>query len=147
MRFTKAEDYGIYGVLYLAEQEDDRIIPLSEISKSQKVPEKFLAKIFQSLSKAGLIKSHRGVKGGFTLGKPADEITMRELVETIQGPYSLSKCLRDDDECDKSGNCPVQHLLLITQKCILEQFEKYTLADMVKWRNSPELINEILAQH
>ena len=74
MQFTKAEEYGIFGVLYLAEQPAGRITPLSEISETQDVPEKFLAKIFQSLSKSGLIRSHRGVKGGFSLGRPANEI-------------------------------------------------------------------------
>ncbi len=140
MRFTKAEDYGLYGVIYLAEQENGRIVPLSEISRTQNVPEKFLAKIFQSLSKAGLVKSHRGVKGGFTLAKPAGEITIRELVETIQGPYFLSKCIHDEKACDKSENCPVRHLLSLTLKCILEQFENYTLADMLKWKANPELM-------
>lgn len=140
MRFTKAEDYGLYGVIYLAEQENGRIVPLSEISKTQNVPEKFLAKIFQSLSKAGLVKSHRGVKGGFTLAKSAEEITIRELVETIQGPYFLSKCIHDEKECEKSSNCPVRHLLSLTLKCILEQFENYTLADMLKWKANPELM-------
>lgn len=140
MRFTKAEDYGLYGVIYLAEQENGRVVPLSEISKTQDVPEKFLAKIFQSLSKAGLVKSHRGVKGGFTLGKSPEEITIRELVETIQGPYFLSKCIHDKKECEKSENCPIRHLLSLTLKCILEQFENYTLADMLKWKANPELM-------
>jgi Rrf2 family transcriptional regulator, iron-sulfur cluster assembly transcription factor len=140
MRFTKAEDYGLYGVLYLAEQENDRVVPLSEVSKEQDVPEKFLAKIFQSLSKAGIVKSHRGVKGGFTLAKPAEQISIRNLLETIQGPYFLSKCLYDDKECAKSYNCPVRHLLNITLKCILSKFEEFTLADLQEWKAHPELM-------
>ena len=140
MRFTKAEDYGLYGVLYLAEQKNGRVVPLSEVSKEQDVPEKFLAKIFQSLSKAGLVKSHRGVKGGFTLAKAPEEITVRELLETIQGPYVLAKCIHDHKECKKSENCPVRHLLNITLHCILDKFENYTLADMLKWKANPELM-------
>ncbi|MBD3381289.1 MAG: Rrf2 family transcriptional regulator [candidate division Zixibacteria bacterium] len=143
MRFTKAEDYGLYGVLYLAEQEDNRIVPLSEISQSQNVPEKFLAKIFQSLSRAGIIKSHRGVKGGFTLARSPEEISVRELVETIQGPYFLSKCVHDHRECDKSDHCPVRYLLHLTLKCIHDQFDKYTLADMLKWKSDPNITSEI----
>ena len=143
MRFTKAEDYGLYGVLYLAEQENGRIVPLSEVSKEQDVPEKFLAKIFQSLSKAGIVKSHRGVKGGFTLARAPEDITVRELVETIQGPYFLAKCVHDHKECDKSHNCPVRHLLHITLKCILTQFDKYTLADMLDWKKNPQPIGDL----
>ena len=143
MRFTKAEDYGLYGVLYLAEQETGRVVPLSEVSREQDVPEKFLAKIFQSLSKAGIVKSHRGVKGGFTLARAPQDITVRELVETIQGPYFLAKCIHDRKECNKSSNCPVRHLLRLTLTCILDQFQKYTLADMVAWKNNPELTTDL----
>ncbi len=143
MRFTKAEDYGLYGVLYLAEQDNGRVVPLSEVSREQDVPEKFLAKIFQSLSKAGIVKSHRGVKGGFTLARAPEDITVRELVETIQGPYFLAKCIHDHRECDKSANCPVRHLLKLTLTCILDQFQKYTLADMLKWKQNPELISDL----
>jgi len=142
MRFTKAEDYGLYGVLYLAEQESGRVVPLSEVSREQEVPEKFLAKIFQSLSKAGIVKSHRGVKGGFTLAKPAEDITIRELVETIQGPYFLSKCIHDHKECKKSENCPVKYLLNSTLQVILDHFQSFTLADMIKWKKNPELMKE-----
>ena len=85
MQFTKAEEYGIFGIMYLASQPTGRITPLSEISENQNVPEKFLAKIFQSLSRSGLIRSHRGVKGGFTLGKSPEEITIKQVVESIQG--------------------------------------------------------------
>ncbi len=69
MQFTKAEEYGIFGIMYLATQTKGKITPLSEISENQHVPEKFLAKIFQSLCRSGLVRSHRGVKGGFSLGR------------------------------------------------------------------------------
>ena len=97
MQFTKAEEYGMFGVLYLAEKDRSVVTPLSEIAESQNIPEKFLAKIFQSLSKAGVVRSHRGVRGGFTLSRDPREITIKEVLETIQGPYFLMKCLKDKE--------------------------------------------------
>ena len=95
MQFTKAEDYGLHGIMYLAEQPNGKVTPLSEISEAQQVPEKFLAKIFQSLSKTGLVKSHRGVKGGFSMARSADKIegamtyfmmgSTSRLIETATG--------------------------------------------------------------
>ena len=99
MQFTKAEEYGMFGVLYLAEKDRAVVTPLSEISDAQNIPEKFLAKIFQSLSKAGIVRSHRGVRGGFTLSRDPRDITVKEVLETIQGPYFLMKCLKDKDAC------------------------------------------------
>ena len=78
MQFTKAEEYGMMGVLFLAERDRQLVTPLSEISEAKKIPEKFLAKIFQSLSRSGIVRSHRGVRGGFTLRKdPAEDIYLQ----------------------------------------------------------------------
>ncbi len=133
MQFTKAEAYGIFGVIYLADQPPGKITPLSEISEAQDVPEKFLAKIFQSLSKSGLVRSHRGVKGGFSLGRPADEISFREIVEVIHGPYFLAKCFNVEEICDRQ-DCSVKVLLEKAQMALMEVFEKYTIADLLKWQ-------------
>jgi Rrf2 family protein len=133
MQFTKAEDYGLHGIIYLAGQPYGKVTPLSEISEQQQVPEKFLAKIFQNLSKSGLVKSHRGVKGGFSLSKAADKMTVIEVLESIQGPYFIAKCLADEKTCKKSNNCSVRMLLKITQERILEVFEGHTIADLVAW--------------
>lgn len=138
MQFTKAEEYGTFGVLYLAEQPAGKITPLSEISEIQEVPEKFLAKIFQSLSKSGLIRSHRGVKGGFTLGRPADQITVREIVENIQGPYYIAKCLGSDDVCDRI-ECPVKVLLEKAQLALVNVFDEHTVADLLGWQKEVRL--------
>ena len=138
MQFTKAEEYGIFGVLYLAEKDRSVVTPLSEISKAQNIPEKFLAKIFQSLSKSGIIRSHRGVRGGFTLAKDPSEISVREVLETIQGPYHLMKCLGDFKACtmNKVDFCPLREILLIAEQRLVSVFDEYTLSDLVKWEKA-----------
>jgi len=134
MQFTKAEDYGLHGIIYLAMQPDGKITPLSEIAEAQNVPEKFLAKIFQSLSKSGIVKSHRGVKGGFSLGMPPERIAVKQVLESIQGPYFIAKCLRDPGMCEMRDICAVRKLMKITQEKILSVFEENTLADLIAWQ-------------
>ncbi len=134
MQFTRAEGYGILGVLYLADKEEGKIVPLSEIAESENVPEKFLAKIFQNLTKTGIVRSHRGVKGGFSLNRKPEEITVRQVVETIQGPYHLIKCLQDRNRCDKYDDCAVRVVLEKAEERILEVFEEYTLKDLIDWK-------------
>ena len=134
MQFTKAEEYGIFWVLYLAEQGLKRIIPLSEIAESQDVPEKFLAKIFQNLTKKGIVTSHRGARGGFSLNKKPATITVREVVEAIQGPYHLIKCLYDRDCCEKYDLCPVRVVLGKAEVKLLEVFGSYSITDLIKWK-------------
>jgi Rrf2 family transcriptional regulator, iron-sulfur cluster assembly transcription factor len=131
MELTKAGDYGYLGVLYLAKQPKDRIVRLSEISESEGIPEKFLAKIFQNLTRTGLVRSHRGAKGGFTLAKAADEITVKELIESVQGPIFLSRCLTSPNSCDRKKSCPLRKLWVKSQDYIIEMFKENTLADLM----------------
>lgn len=136
MQFTRAEEYGIMGVVFLAERDREKVVPLSEIAHAQDVPEKFLAKIFQNLTKAGIVRSHRGVKGGFTLGKDPALVTMKDVVETIQGPYRIIKCLDDRDCCEKYADCPIRTVLEEAETQLLKVFEKYSIADLIKLKNA-----------
>ncbi len=135
MQFTKAEEYGIFGIMYLASQPTGRITPLSEISENQNVPEKFLAKIFQSLSRSGLIRSHRGVKGGFTLGKSPEEITIKQVVESIQGPYYISKCLTEPRDAQSPAMLSLRRLLEEAQDRLLTVFSQHTIKDLTEWQD------------
>lgn len=139
MQFTKAEEYGMLGVIYLAEKEPGLITPLSEISESKEIPEKFLAKIFQSLSRSGIVRSHRGVRGGFTLAKKPEEITVKEVLESIHGPYHLVKCIDDSGICDKSEFCALRELLMIAEEKLVKIFIEHTLADLVRWQKEQKV--------
>jgi Rrf2 family protein len=136
MQFTKAEEYGILGIQYLAEQDKGVITPLSEISEAKDIPEKFLAKIFQSLTRSGIIRSHRGVRGGFTLAQDPTKVTVKEILEAIQGPYHLMKCITDYGICDKGEFCALRELLIMAENRLVSTFEEYTLADLCKWQRS-----------
>lgn len=137
MQFTKAEEYGIFGVLYLAETDDGRVVPMSEISQAMEIPEKFLAKIFQSLSKSGVIRSHRGVRGGFTLARDPKDITMREVLETIQGPYHLMRCTENMSLCAKQCEfCSLREVLLLAENRLVSVFEAFSLTDLVEWQKT-----------
>jgi len=120
MKITTAADYGIRALVYLASQDRGKVCLVSEISRAQEIPEKYLAKIMQSLAKAGLVKSLRGVKGGFVLARDPAEMTIRDAVESIQGPVSLHKCIDEPESCGLSGNCGVRPVWLAAQEKMLE---------------------------
>lgn len=133
MQFTKAEEYGMLGVLYLAEKNPGIVTPLSEISEAQEIPEKFLAKIFQSLSRSGIVRSHRGVRGGFSLGRDPKEISIKDVLESIHGPYHLIKCIDDAEACKKSSYCALKQFLQIAEDKMVAIFVKHSVEDLVKW--------------
>ncbi len=139
MQFTRAEAYGMLGIMYLAEKDMDIVTPLSEISEAENIPEKFLSKIFQSLSKAGIVRSHRGVRGGFTLSKTPAELTIKDVLEAIQGPYHLMKCIEDIEVFDKRTFFALKELIAIVEERLISTFEKYTLADLSGWRKGKKI--------
>ena len=116
----------------MAQQPSERLVLVSEISRNQNIPETFLAKIFQRLSKAGLLRSSRGSKGGFSLGKPANEITMREVIEAIEGPIALNRCLRREGECEEEEVCPIHQVWEKAQERFLEILDRTTMEDLAK---------------
>lgn len=131
MVLTRAGDYGIFGVIYLAKQPKGKIVSLSEVSKAEGIPEKFLAKIFQSLTRSGLIRSYRGARGGFSLGRPASQITVKELLEAIQGPICFSKCLSQLEDCERSEICKLRDVMQTAQDNTIKILTQKTLADLV----------------
>src|SRR4030042_5946323 len=131
MQITRSGEYGLRGLLFLAVQPPESITLISEISRKQHIPEPFLAKILQRLSKGGLLRSIRGAKGGFYLGRPAREITMREIIEVLEGPIALNRCLLQKGECKEERHCPLHEVWEEAQQRIVEILDKTTVEDLV----------------
>jgi len=132
MKLTRGGEYGIRGVLYLARQGEGKISMLSAIAKAQGIPPRFLAKIFQALGKAGIVKSHRGAKGGFSLAKLAAEITIKDVIEAIEGPIHLNVCLIAEGECDQDNVCAVHPIWEEAQEKMMSVLARGNFADLAK---------------
>jgi len=132
MQITRTGEYGLRGLLFLAKQPPEKVNLISEISKEQNIPEAFLAKIFQRLSKAGILRSVRGANGGFSLGKPAHQITMREIIEALEGPIALNRCLVREGECEEEKSCPLYPVWEELQQRFLEILDRTTMEDLAK---------------
>jgi Rrf2 family transcriptional regulator, iron-sulfur cluster assembly transcription factor len=104
---TRKGDYAIRGMVYLAMKPVDQMSLISEMASTIDVSQTLLAKIFQNLSKVGLVKSYRGVGGGFILDRPAEEISLLEIVEAVEGPIVLNRCLLRPGTCERDAECTV----------------------------------------
>ena len=138
MQITRSGEYGLRGLLFLARQTSEKAVLISEVSRAQKIPESFLAKIFQRLSKAGLLKSVRGTGGGFYLGRPAGEITMREVIEVLEGPIAINRCLMRKTACDEEEECPLHEAWERAQQGLLEVLGNTTMEDLAKSKKTLE---------
>jgi Rrf2 family protein len=129
MQLTRGVDYGLQGLLHLAKQPANKLVMAGEIASAKDMPEYFFSKIFQNLAKAGLVNSFRGSSGGFSLARPPEEITVLEVVEALEGPISLSKCVNAPETCGKSGACPFRSYWKEAQESLVSILGKYTLAN------------------
>lgn len=107
MELTRKGEYAIRGILYLARQPKGKLSLAGEIADASGVPKTFLAKILQDFTKVGLVNSFRGTGGGFTLARPPDSITLREVVEAVEGPVLPNRCLIGAGSCERDVSCLV----------------------------------------
>jgi len=130
MRLTRGADYAARGIIYLAAMPPDAVVLVKDIAASERLPENYLSKIFQDLAKDGLVRSHRGARGGFSLARPAEDITLRQVIEAIEGPIALSRCLSATDSCDCEGTCAMRPVFAQAQARFLEVLDHTTLKDL-----------------
>jgi Rrf2 family protein len=131
MQLTRAGEYSIRCLLYLAGQPAGAVVSSRQVEDAMDIPPHFLGKIAQRLARAGLLAISQGAQGGLSLARPAQEITLRMAVEAAEGVISLNKCLLSADSCGRSSMCAVhqvwhQATLAITQ--VLDQADFATLA-------------------
>jgi Rrf2 family protein len=105
LQIRRETDYAIRCIYYLSER--DKIVMVDEISREMHIPKSFLAKILQRLSKAGIVTSYVGVKGGFNLAKTPGQISLYDIIVAIEGPVALNKCTVNKRSCSLSRTCKV----------------------------------------
>jgi len=101
IRVSKLTDYAIVLLAHLS--QSDRTLNAQELSSRSSVPLPTVSKLCKELSKAGLVVSHRGRKGGYGLARPADRITVAEVVEALEGPIALTEC--SQGSCEIEATC------------------------------------------
>lgn len=139
MLSTRAADYALRGMTYLAMQPASKLVMASEIAAAENMPESFFSKIFQSLAKSGLVDSFRGSNGGFKLAMSPEKITMRQIIEAVEGPVAVSRCAHSPESCEKSGTCPFHRYWTEVHDSVLTILDKHTVAEAVSHVEAAEL--------
>jgi Rrf2 family protein len=132
MQITRAGEYGVLGLICLARRPAGSVVMIDEVSREEEIPKSFAAKIFQSLVRAGLIRSNRGMGGGFTLAKAPEKITVLDVIEAIEGKIAFQRCLSEPTACSHYGGCALCGLFEEAQDRVKETFSRTTLADLAK---------------
>jgi Rrf2 family protein len=132
MELTRKGEYAIRGVIYLAQQPPGQVSLISEIAAATQVPQTFLAKIFQSFAKIGIVSSSRGTGGGFVLARPASTITLREVVEAVEGPIMPNRCLLGASICERSSKCNVHEVWRTVQTQVVQILASVSIEELAQ---------------
>lgn len=130
MQVSRKVDYALRAIIYLSSQTAGRPVPVKEIASHRRIPRKFLEKIIQDLIRAGMVKSHRGVHGGYTLAMTPDRVSFRDVIEAVEGPISINVCVTERRDCSVLSSCNMQRIWQEGQRRMLEFFADTTLADL-----------------
>ena len=139
MQFGTSIEYAIHGLIYMANERqrasvsrpDGGTSPLlaGDIAKAIKVPESYLRKVMQQLARAGLVASHRGVKGGFSLAQEPNRITLQDVVEAIDGSLPTWCCVKEKKQCG-SAPCPVSAAFEQARQKMAESLARTSIGDL-----------------
>ena len=141
MMFSTKAEYGVRVMAHLARQDDDGPISLASIADAEGLPLAYLEHLAQRLRKAELVRSTRGAHGGYTLGRPAEDITMAEIVRALEGEIAPIECISADADgvlvCSREHHenhepCPTKFLWTRVQGSIVRTLNEMTLDDLVQ---------------
>ncbi|MCK5808033.1 Rrf2 family transcriptional regulator [bacterium] len=131
IKLSKKTTIALHALAYIAANGDHHLCPVKRIAKALEVSPTFLAKVLQPLVKLNILESTRGAHGGFSLLKSAKDLTLLDLILTINGPFSASYCLFEQPTC-KTGSCIFSALNMKIADLIFETLSKSSLAEFSK---------------
>lgn len=129
--------YALRALVALCRAPSGEPLMISEISRSQAIPKKFLEQILLELKRHGIVMSRRGRQGGYVLLRPADKVTFGEVLRLIDGPIAPLPCLskiayRRCADCTDEGTCEIRHVFARVAEATREVLDRTTLADAVR---------------
>jgi Rrf2 family protein len=131
MRLSTRSRYGVRLMLSLALSDRKDPIFLKDIAHSEEISEKYLSQIIIPLKAKGLVTTFRGAHGGYLLSRPASQITLREIVEPLEGDLSLVDCVRSPEVCARSGQCVTRDVWNEMSALLLDFLDTFTLQDLI----------------
>jgi Rrf2 family protein len=130
MQITRQADYATRAILYLARTGKDQRIATNQVAREQKIPPSFLAKIISQLSVAGLLHTSRGARGGISLARDPEQISLLEVIEAIDGPIHLNMCVENSGVCGFEDHCPIRPVWCDAQNELIVKLKNTTFAQL-----------------
>ena len=131
MRLTRAGEYAVRCVLYLASKGVDTLCNRKKIAAKMDIPDQFLGKIAQQLARAGFIEIVQGARGGLKLAVDPEKLTLLDVVEAVIGEIFLNDCVVRPESCQRSQACTVHHVWETARSQLRDTLREATFASLL----------------
>jgi Rrf2 family protein len=130
LRLSKKADYALMAMKHLAQKGGALSTSAREIAEQYDIPIELMAKVLQRLVRTGLLVSTQGTRGGYVLSRPSATISVAEVIEAIDGPFTVTACSTDKHDCEQFAKCSIRDPLWQIRERIAAALETVTLAEM-----------------
>jgi Rrf2 family protein len=130
LRLSKKADYALLAMRHMAARADRSAVSARELAETYDIPAELLAKVLQRLVRAGLLASHQGIRGGYGLGRRAEAISVADVIQTIDGPLTVTACSDTDHSCEQYAKCNIRDPLWRIKDRIVSALAATSVADL-----------------
>jgi Rrf2 family protein len=130
LRLSKKADYALMAMKHLAQSSSTSSTSAREIAEQYDIPIELMAKVLQRLVRIGLLASTQGTRGGYTLGRPPASISVADVIEAIDGPFAVTACSTEKNDCEQYSKCSVRDPLWQIRERIAAALGTVTLAEI-----------------
>jgi Rrf2 family protein len=134
MRISAKAEYAVRAAVELAAADDEKPLKAARIAEAQEIPLPFLENLMGDLRQAGVVRSHRGPEGGFSLDRPADEVTLADVIRAVDGPLASVRGDRPENTSYSGAAEPLTRVWIAVRASLRSVLEATTLDDVVKGR-------------
>jgi Rrf2 family protein len=130
LRLSKKADYALIAMKHLAQKGGAPSTSAREIAEQYDIPIELMAKVLQRLVRTGLLVSTQGTRGGYTLSRPSAAISVADVIQAIEGPFTVTACSSDNNDCEQYGKCSIRDPLWQIRERIVAALGTVTIAEM-----------------
>ena len=130
LRLSKKADYALMAVRHLALNSGALSASAREIAEQYDIPIELMAKVLQRLVRAGLLISTQGTRGGYTLSRPSSAISVADVIQAIDGPFTVTACSSEKNDCEQYSKCSIRGPLWQIRERITAALDTVTIAEM-----------------
>ena len=147
LRLSKKADYALMAMKHLAQKRDVSSTSAREIAEQYDIPIELMAKVLQRLVRMRLLASTQGTRGGYMLGRAASSISVAEVIEAIDGPFTVTACSTEKHDCEQFSKCSIRDPLWQIRGRIAAALETVTIAEIAAESLAPVTVTHATVLH